>query len=618
MAVQARSPLRWRQAVPSLIGLLLLALVHQGRLAETLNLALYDRALAWRALPSGSRTPIRLITIDEADLRQLGWPLADRWLVRAIERLQAAGAGVIGIDLYRDLGVEPGRDQLRRLAAGPLPLVWVHSQIDAVAAIPTSAPWRRGYNDLLLDADGLVRRDLLHVRGLGEGGVALPMRLLEVWRRQAISPLRARLERDPQAISRLHPQAGGYSSLDDGGIQRLLAFHRPGSFPAWSLRALLAGQVPAGRLRGAMVLIGSTAPSLRDRFPVPIGPPMPGVELHAHRLAALLALEAGAPAAIRPAPAWANGLLLALALAAGVGLGEGTASLRRSAAAVAAVAGLGVLLAGVALVGAGLWVNLALPLAALLTQAAAAWTRRGAEQQQQRRQLERLLGQTTSAAVARELWQQRDALLAGGRFRGRQVFVTLLIADLQGFTAVAEGRAPEPLLAWLNRGFALFVPAIEAQGGLVNKFTGDGLLAVFGAPVGQGRRGDAAAAVAAALAIRHGLTALNADLRAAGDPPVRLRIGLHSGPVLAGSVGATDRWEYGLIGDAVNCTARLEALDKHRQNGTCRILVSATTRALLGAGDQASWRSWGERQLAGRSGSLEVWELVDGVEPAGG
>lgn len=93
MAAPGRALSGWRQGLPYLAALAVLAVLHQARLAETLNLALYDRALRSRPAPSGARTPIRLITIDETDLRQLGWPLADRVLVQAIERLQAAGWG---------------------------------------------------------------------------------------------------------------------------------------------------------------------------------------------------------------------------------------------------------------------------------------------------------------------------------------------------------------------------------------------------------------------------------------------------------------------------------------------------------------------------------------------
>ena len=617
----------------------MLLLLHQARLAEALNLRLYDLALTLRPLPSAAGLPIRVVAIQESDLRRLGWPIADRFLVAAIQRLEAAGVQAIGLDLYRDLGVGEGHQQLRRLAAAPGALISVYSEIDRIPAIPGTPPARRAYNDLLLDRDGVVRRDLVHVRGQGAAVVALPLRLLEHSRGQNPGPLRQRLERDPGSLAALDAQAGGYSDLDDAGLQRLLTFHDPATIPSWSLSQLLAGEVPANALRDTIVLVGSRAPSQRDLFRVAIpqgGKGMPagqmaGVDLHAQRLASLLALERGQRPGLTAAPGWLNAGLLVAALLLGVGLGDGIGSLRRSVVAVALgsaaalAGGLALLLFG------GLWINLTLPLAGLLAMAAAAWTGRGAEQQGQRRQLQRLLGHTLSPLVARELWSQRHSLLAGDRFRGRRQFVTILLADISGFMGLAEQMEPAALLDWLNRVLEEVVAPIEAGGGLVNKFTGDGLLAVFGAPLSQGREADARAALAAARGIRAGLANLNAKLTQEGAPRVRLRLGLHSGWVLAGSLGSRDRWEYGVIGDAVNCAARIVALRKPPMAEGCRILISAMSRDLAGAGANGSGsgglenggkggeesggdggdsgRCWGVVSLLGRQRREEIWEL---------
>jgi adenylate cyclase len=600
-----------------------LLVLHQGRLAEALNLRLHDLALNLRPLPSAAGLPIRVVAIDEDDLRRLGWPLADRHLVAAIRRLEAAGVLAIGLDLYRDLGVGDGQQALRRQATAPGPLISVFSEIDGIGPIPGTPPARQAYNDVPLDRDGVVRRDLVHVRGQGPAIVALPLRLLEHSRGQNPGPLRRQLERDPRALEPLGPESGGYSDLDAAGVQRLLPFHDPTTIPSWSLSALLSGEVPPASLRSTIVLVGSRAPSQRDLFPVPIRPgQMAGVDLHAQRLASLLERERGRRPGLTAAPGWLNGALLLVAALAGVGLGEGIGSLRRSVALVAllgggaAVAGLALLLLG------GLWLNLSLPLAALLAMASAAWTGRGAEQQGQRQQLQRLLGQTIAPAVARELWNQRRSLLAGDRFRGRRLFVTVLIADIAGFTALAERLGPEALLAWLNRTLEVVIGPIDRGGGLVNKFTGDGLLAVFGAPLSQGREADARAAVAAARAIRHGIETLNAELAAGGQPLVRLRLGLHSGWVLAGSVGSRERWEYGVIGDAVNCAAHIEALAGPPLGDGCRILVSAVSRELAGAAAAPApagaaesgvggegGRPWGTMPLSGRREPVEIWEL---------
>jgi adenylate cyclase len=259
----------------------------------------------------------------------------------------------------------------------------------------------------------------------------------------------------------------------------------------------------------------------------------------------------------------------------------------------------------------GIWVQTTLPLAGLGLMAAAAWLRRGAASQQQRHQIQRLLGQTTSPAVAQQLWAQRDDLLSDGRFEGRQLPFTVVFSDTCNFTTLSEQLSPSELLDWLNRGMTLCVPAITERGGMVNKFTGDGFLAVFGAPVGKGKEADAVDAIEASLAIQSGLEQLNRELAADGAPELRLRIGIHSGDVLAGSMGSSERLEYAVIGDTVNCASRLESYEKSRQSGLCRVLVSSTTRDLMTPAEQRSllWEHWGFLQVKGRQESLDVWEL---------
>ena len=91
---------------------------------------------------------------------------------------------------------------------------------------------------------------------------------------------------------------------------------------------------------------------------------------------------------------------------------------------------------------------------------------------------------------------------------------------------------------------------------------------------------------------------------------MRLRIGVHSGPVVAGSVGSRERWEFGVVGDTVNCAARIEALDKERSGSPCRVLVSGETRARVQNQLAGPWRDWGTVALSGRSTAVEIWELV--------
>jgi adenylate cyclase len=615
-----------KRTAPALgAGLLLLALDRSG-VAESLDLLVYDLVTSQRPAAPGSSLPITVIGISESDIQRHGWPIDDSLFCRTIDQLSAGGASAIGFDLYRDRGVGQEQACLRQRFRTNPKLVAIFNVAEGIQAVPGTPAERQSYNDLSVDRDGVLRRDLVHVTGQDAATVAFPLRMYEVG--TGDRQLRQRLNQGREADSWLSADAGGYNRETEAGLgmQRLLLFRQPGSFSSWSLDQLLSGQVPARHIRNQLVLIGSTAPSLKDLFEVPHSRfasgsqqlRLPGVEVHALRLAALLDRRSGR-LPIGFAMPGAGDLALTLALAAlGLWMGEAFATLRRS---VLAVTGVAVVVAGglVGLLVLHGWIGTTLPLAALMLMAAAGWLRRGAASHQHQQQIQKLLGQSTSPAVAQQLWEQRDELLSDGRFEGRLLPVTILFSDTANFTPVSEGFAPAELLAWLNRGMAHCVPAVTRRGGMVNKFTGDGMLAVFGAPVSNGTSADAQAAIEAALEIGRGLEQLNAELTAEGAPEMRIRIGIHSGTVLAGSMGSSERLEYAVIGDAVNCAARLESLEKHRHEKLVRVLVSSTTRELLGDAidRELPWRDWGAIQVKGRQEPLQVSEIRMGGIQAG-
>ena len=205
---------------------------------------------------------------------------------------------------------------------------------------------------------------------------------------------------------------------------------------------------------------------------------------------------------------------------------------------------------------------------------------------------------------------RRENLIKDGRFAGREQWVTVLISDTCSFTGLSEQLPPSGLMQWLNRGISIGVQAVTSRGGMVNKFTGDGMLAVFGAPVSSGADVDAANAVAAALAIQQQIVDLNRSLSEEGQPAMRIRIGIHSGTVLTGSLGSSERLEYAVIGDTVNCASRLESLHKERHKGVVRVLLSSETKNLLtGLPPKVYSVPWGAISVNGRQEPLEVIEL---------
>ena len=605
-----------RRLIPYAVASGLLAGLQQTPLVQNANLLIYDLAVQLRSrqIQTNEREklawPITIVGISERDLKRYSWPLDDTLLCQALQRIDALGAAAIGLDLYRDQAQVCLQEEVQRNPR----LISIRNEADGIAAIPGTPARQQAFNDLVMDPDRVVRRDLLHVGGQEEAVRALPLRLLET--ATQTPSLDRELEQIPDSIW-LTEQSGGYQNLDAAGYQTMLPVHPPGRYTSLELADLLDGDVNEAVIRNRIVLIGSVARSLRDLFEIPHSRfqndaqffEVPGVELHGQRLEALqLLLQNQTPLWVT-AHGWQRNLLLLATVLLGGLIAEGPQRIRRGVLLLSAAA---VLLSGglVALNMNGIWIGCTMPLAGLLLTGGSGLLGRGVQSQQHQKEMRRLLGQTTSPAVAQHLWEQRENLIKDGRFAGREQYVTVLFSDTCGFTSVSEQLTPSALMEWLNRGISLSVEAVTSRGGMVNKFTGDGMLAVFGAPLSSGAAVDAQQAVAAAMAIQSKLDDLNIELEQEGLPPQRMRIGIHSGQVLTGSLGSTERLEYALIGDTVNCASRLESLQKERHPNTVRLLISGETQQLLNElPEQTQQESWGTIHVKGRLEPLEVIEL---------
>ncbi len=563
------------QCLPSLAALGLLLLLRQAGLSERLNLFAYDLATHLRPAPSGATTPVRIIGIDGQDLARHGPIVPDALLADAVERLDRIGVRAIGLDLFCGQAVGAGWQRLRRHATSNPRLVSIYFDLDGQQAIPGTPPHRQAYADLYTDPqDGVLRRDVLHVSARQEvRDVSLPMRMVQIATARHQPP--GRLQQHLATAASLEVGAGGYlpqaGVAAPGYLQRMLPFHQPGSFPTWSLRSLLRDPLPreqAHQLRNSIVLIGVVAPSSKDNFPVPFSAwrqgerryELPGVEIHAHRLAGLLALVEGRSHGIQAASADVNVLLLCIGLVAGVVIGEGVGSLRRSV-----TLGGGVLLLGVAATAGalamGVWWDGALPLMALALMAAAAWTRRGMSHQLKGIQLEHqssqvrsLLARFVSKDIAQELLDDSSREVATKQLRN----VTVLMSDLRGFSVLAKDHHPSVMVRLLNNYLEVMFDVVEEHGGTIDEVQGDAILVLFGAPVALADHGEVA--IACALSMQLAMERVNRVNHLQGLPQLEMGIGLCSGDVYAGTIGSQRRAKYGVVGAAVNLAARIEAL----------------------------------------------------------
>jgi adenylate cyclase len=178
----------------------------------------------------------------------------------------------------------------------------------------------------------------------------------------------------------------------------------------------------------------------------------------------------------------------------------------------------------------------------------------------------------------------------------------VLFADIRDFTGLAERLAPERLVRLLNRYFTAMTEVVQAEDGMVDKFLGDGLLAVFGAPLPQ--PDHAARACRAALAMQAAVEALNREWAAEGLPEIRVGVGVNTGRMVIGNMGSEQRFDYTVVGDEVNVAARLEAASKE---AGAPILVSAATLAAAGPGFRA--RRLPDVALRGHSAQVHVFAL---------
>ena len=197
----------------------------------------------------------------------------------------------------------------------------------------------------------------------------------------------------------------------------------------------------------------------------------------------------------------------------------------------------------------------------------------------------------------------QHAIEYGAELGGRMAEASVLFADIRGFTAMTEQMQADALIALLNRYFDAMSNAIVANGGLVNKFGGDSLLAVFGTPLNPAPD-HPAQAVQAAQAMIAALESFNADQAQRGEPTIRIGIGVATGPVVAGNVGSEERLEYTVIGDTVNLASRLQAMTRDLDT---TVLISDVT-----AGDVEHWAtviSIGATAVRGKQEPVPVYTL---------
>jgi len=576
-----------------------LDLVHVPLLGQV-ELKTYDMRL--RALPSAPPQFVTIAAIDEQSLAKLGrWPWSRTTFTALAERLDQLGARVIAFDLFfperesarvdaqfaraisstkkvvlgtvfidrqaemRHLG--PAGLAAARLAIAPQAIAEVQAEtfrmdepygvLVNIVELQGAATYV-GHIDVPPDADGVVRRAPLIRRFDRRYFPAFDVQVARTFLQKEVPTL------DIAAYGIAGIRLGErYIPLDEEG--RLLVRHRkPGSFAKVSIADILEQRADPALVRGRVVLVGNTAVGIGDARVTPYGATLPGVEIRASIIESLLQGDA------LQRPEWMMVLDIAFMAAAALLL---IILLPRLGVTGGGVLAAGVLAGYVALAlylfrSEGLWLNLVYPtlLIALLfaTETLVEYFFTFSE----KRYLKRAFAHYVPPTVVDDLVADTDKLRLGGEKRE----LTVLFSDIRGFTTLSEAMAPEDLVKLMNEYFTVMTEKVFQQRGSLDKYIGDAIMALFGAPVAEPRH--AACACRAAIEMVRALQPLRESWRARGIPSIDIGVGINTGPMVVGNMGSASRFNYTVVGDAVNLASRIEHLNK--EYGTSILLSEYT------------------------------------------
>jgi adenylate cyclase len=603
----------------------LLGVRHLGWL-QPLELNAFDVMV--RSRPDAAADPrLLVVTITEQDINTIEkWPISDRTLAKAIAQIARLEPTAIGIDLIRNTPYEPGNAELVTQWKNPkvIPITLIGNSQQQAAPPPPNIPEDRvGFNDIVVDPDGIVRRNLMFADNgkmtLASFSMRLAFAYLENKKIDSKLTEKQEIQANKVVFSKLRSDSGGYQNINAQGYQVLLNYRSAENIAkSVTLTQVLEHKVDPKLVKGKIVLIGVTAPTVRDFFFTPYSAtaatgnlPMAGVFIHATATSQILSAVLDGKGLFWYWDEWQEILWITVWGAVGGWLAwrlENWVSLIGSA-----IAAFGSLLGCTFFLFTQQgWIPLIFPALALLITPGVIVTYKYQESRQQQEIVMKLLGQQTSPAIANALWKERVHLLESGLLPGKKLIATIILTDLQGFSTISEKLPPEVVMSWLNEYLSAMAEEVQAHQGVINKFTGDGMLAVFGVPIPRTTPAeiaeDARLAVSCALAISSRLPQMNQNWRDRGLPAAKMRVGIFTGPVMVGSLGGTTRLEYGVIGDSVNIASRLESCEKDRQEDTCRILIAEET--LLHLADKFEVESWGALPLKGREQKVNVYRIL--------
>lgn len=532
----------------------------------------------------GPPEDVVVVAIDDVSFGELQqrWPFPRRFHARAVDRLREAGAKVVAYDVqFTEPSEDPEDDNALIEAvsrAGNVLLATTEVAKDGSTSVLGGDDVLKEFNTEAAggqfpnDPGGVLRRMYHDDRGLKTLGV-----------------------RAAERFSGRPVDRGAFDGKEDTAWVDYAG--PPRTVKTVSFSRVVNGKVPAADLRGKIAVVGPVAPSLQDVHPTSSSGEdlMAGAEIQANAAATALA---GFP--VGEVPGGVNVLLIGLLGLFGPAVAMRFGPLR---AALAGVVGAAVFAVAVQLAfNGGEIVSFVYPLASLVLGVVGALGVSVAVGAFERERVRDLFSRFVPEAVVGEVLANADEDL---RLGGTRRVVTVLFSDVRGFTTFSETRAPDEVIDVLNRYLTVMSDVVDKHQGALISYMGDGIMAVFGAPMDQPDHADRALAAAREMA-GSALEAFNQEVREAGlHDGFRIGVGLNSGPVMAGNVGSERRMEYTTIGDATNTASRLEGMTKG--SGWSVFLADSTKEMLTSEVEDLVHVD--DFEVRGREAKITVWSI---------
>ncbi len=613
--------------------------LREAQLLHSLEIKAYDQFVVWKAKQHAIDPRIVLIGINENDFKQWGWPLGDKLLVKLLQELIPLNPKVIGLDLYRERAIPssyetsiyPEFEVLNRLLRDQSNIIGIENyqvlKSNDIKAPPGLVGSQRvGFNDMIRDKDSIVRRGFIYLHHNKQLHFSFPFKLFEKYTGKQIQTN----FKSPDAFllgkGRIAPfskKDGGYIKTDDKGFQFLLDYqggHE--SFKLYSMTDALSANIPTDSLKNKIVIVGITAKRAKDIFRTTFRSPdthiqdLQGIELLGHITSQLIRISNGESHSLKiiSDPIEWSWIWLASMI------GALTAYQFRRLVVLASSSLLELMclfmLCWIGFVN-GWWLPLIPSAIAWFLSASSVYYYLSTQDRHEKEILKQIYSPYLPHEIANFILQNRKKLLDGNRLRPHELTATVLFSDVYNFTSIVNELSPEQLLNWLNSYMQAMITIVTSHDGMVNKMMGDGIMAVFGAPVlrssKQEIRNDAMNAAFCAIEMGKALETLNQQFRQQGFPQIKIRIGIMTGQLIAGSVGNRDRLEYTVLGDTVNTAARLESYDKTKpDDNDYRILIGDTTLSQLN--NLFAAEHVGKVALKGKSEKIDIYRLISSID----